>query len=51
MDWKFFLGAALLAATLVAPHAGFKPVVAGVVLARAIQYTVDRRSGGNRSRE
>jgi hypothetical protein len=47
MEWKFFFGAALLAGALVVPHAGLKPVVAGVVLARGIQYAMARGRGSN----
>jgi uncharacterized membrane protein len=37
MQWKFFLGACLLAGALLLPHGGIVPVVAGMVLARVIQ--------------
>jgi hypothetical protein len=38
MQWRFFLGAALLTAALIVPNAGTKPVVAGIVLAAIVQW-------------
>ncbi len=44
MQWKFFLGACLLTAAFVLPHAGIGPVVAGMVVAGVIQWA--RSLGG-----
>jgi hypothetical protein len=50
MEWKFFLGAALLTAALVMPHARFTSVVGGIALARGIQYAMARRGGVHRKK-
>ena len=45
MQWKCFVGASLLTAALVQPHAGGKPVVAGVVIAAILQWSWYRIGG------
>jgi hypothetical protein len=45
MQWKFFLGACFLTGALLLPHAGLKPVLAGMALAGLIQLAWSRISG------
>jgi hypothetical protein len=45
MRWNFFLGACFLTAALVVPHAGTRPVVAGVALAFLLRW-LGARFGG-----
>jgi hypothetical protein len=46
MHWRFFLGASLLTAAIVLPHADGKPVIAGVILAAIIQWSRSHLGGG-----
>jgi hypothetical protein len=43
MEWKFFFGACLLVGALLLPHAGWRPVAAGMVLAGVIRWLSRRR--------
>ncbi|HKT81492.1 MAG TPA: hypothetical protein VJP86_14800 [Vicinamibacterales bacterium] len=38
MHWRFFVGASFLTAALLLPHARSTPVLAGIVLAGAVQW-------------
>jgi hypothetical protein len=38
MEWKFFLGACLLVGAALVPHAGLRPVAAGIALAAGIRW-------------
>ena len=38
MEWRFFVGACLLTAAVLLPHAPPRQVLAGMALAAAIQY-------------
>ena len=48
MQWKFFLGACFLTGALLLPHAGRRPVVAGMALAALVQWGWSRIRGGPR---
>jgi hypothetical protein len=39
MPWRFFLGACLLTAAILLPHANPAPVVVGMLLAGLVQWT------------
>jgi hypothetical protein len=45
MQWRFFLGASLLTASLLMPHADPGAVIAGVVLAGVLQWGWSRVGG------
>jgi hypothetical protein len=45
-EWKFFLGASFLTAALIVPHAGAKPVAAGIVLAALVRWGRSRTPRG-----
>jgi hypothetical protein len=42
MPWRFFIGACLLTAALLLPHASVVAVGAGMVLAALVQWTWSR---------
>jgi hypothetical protein len=42
MQWKFFLGACFLTATLVGPHVGIAPLAGGMALGGLILLAVSR---------
>jgi hypothetical protein len=46
MPWKFYLGACLLTASLLVPHAGIRPVLAGEVLAGVVLWLWTHRGPG-----
>jgi hypothetical protein len=50
MQWKFFLGACLVTAALLLPHAAAGPVVAGMALAGVLQWGWSRIGGGRERR-
>ena len=45
MQWRFFLGASFLTAALLMPHADPRAVIAGMVLAGALQWGWSRLGG------
>lgn len=50
MPWKFFLGACLLTASLVMPHAGLMPVLEGALLAGVVIWLRARVVDWSRTR-